>query len=72
MITTHKVGDTALCTVPDQTSLPADPVLTPRPALPLYKEEYAKVKCQLLLRNALLLSAVGVLSWSASFGLPSL
>lgn len=60
------------CTAYGLSSLPADPVLTLRPALPLYKEENAEVKCQLLFRNALLLSAVGVLSWSISFGLQPL
>lgn len=57
---------------PGKASSPANPVLTLRLALPLYKEEYAEVKCQPLSRNVLLLSAVGVLSWSISFGLPSL
>lgn len=56
---------------PGQDSLVVDPVLIPRPTLTLYKEEYTKVKCQIS-RNALLLSAVGALSWSISLGSPSL
>lgn len=56
--------------VPVQGLLPLDLVLIRRPTLTLYKEEYTKVKCHIS-RNALL-SAVGVLSWSISLGLPSL
>lgn len=71
-ITIYEVWDMELYRAPGKASSPANPVLTLRPALPLYKEEYAEVKCQSLSRNVLLLSAVGVLSWSISFGLPSL
>lgn len=71
-ITIYEVWDMELYRAPGKASSPANPVLTLRPALPLYKEEYAEVKCQPLSRNVLLLSAVGVLSWSISFGLPSL
>lgn len=53
-------------TASGQTSSPDDSALTLRPAAtPLYKEEYAEVKCQLVYRNVLLLTAVGVL-WCQS------